>query len=769
MKEWVVPVVTSLVLVAVAAVPIRMTEPPSVVSRKAPPERFSAERALDNLRWIAREPHPVGSAALGKVRAEIVEALRGIGLEPEIQVDTAVRGFRAGRVENVIAVIPGTRGGGPRDAVLLAAHYDSVPMGPGAGDAGAAVATVLETARALMAGPPLRRDVILLLNGSEETFLLGATAFMRDHPLANRVGFVVNMDPGGVSGPAIIHGTSPNDGWLMREVGRAVPRVVASSLAGTVKRFLGDRHDDFLVFEEAGAAGVDIAFVGGDTRYHSALDCFEAVDPRSIQHLGDSALGLVRHFANLDALDVRAPDCVYFNPIGTAFVHYPARWSIVFAIAVLGLGVGVVASARRRGLVTVTGVAGGSGLLGLSVAAAVAAAWLGWRLLSLTDRVRGAFLTGDQYQQATFTLLFVALAVLAVSVVHAAAGRRVGLAPAFLGAQVTWAVLAVAATVVDPGSSFLVVWPAAITLTVTLSAVLGGWRGGPTPLLVAAGLPAVVLWAPLLATVTGAVGTGDGPFLMAGVALLAGLQLPALKLLERPVRWGLPAAATVCATLALVSVLMFRFDAEHPRTDFLVYGLDADTGNAVWAVGSRAPGGVRQDAWTARFVDDDAAAAELRAFYPYSSARFLQASAPVLKLAPPEVEVLGTSVDGERPVVRMKVRSPRGAAIVIGVSAKPVLAWRVDGRPIDHDRLFAFFDPPSEGFELDAEVDPGSGLELVLIDQSYGLPGVEDGGPGPRPPGLMPEPSGGLVFADATLVRRRVTIVPPDGRTVGGG
>ena len=48
------------------------------------------------------------------------------------------------------------------------AHYDSVPFGPGAADDGAGVVTLLETARALKAGPPLKNDVIFLFTDGEE-------------------------------------------------------------------------------------------------------------------------------------------------------------------------------------------------------------------------------------------------------------------------------------------------------------------------------------------------------------------------------------------------------------------------------------------------------------------------------------------------------------------------------------------------------------------------------------------------------------------------
>jgi len=59
-------------------------------------------------------------------------------------------------------------------AIMLMAHYDSVYSARGAGDDASGIAAILETLRALRAGPPLDRDVIVLFTEGEEEGLLGA-------------------------------------------------------------------------------------------------------------------------------------------------------------------------------------------------------------------------------------------------------------------------------------------------------------------------------------------------------------------------------------------------------------------------------------------------------------------------------------------------------------------------------------------------------------------------------------------------------------------
>jgi hypothetical protein len=88
--------------------------------------------------------------------------------------------------------------------LLLNAHYDSSAAGPGAGDDGAGVATLLEVA-SILKGEPLRRPVTFLFNEGEELGLVGARAFLQRDPLAARVDSLINLEARGVK---IIHQTN---------------------------------------------------------------------------------------------------------------------------------------------------------------------------------------------------------------------------------------------------------------------------------------------------------------------------------------------------------------------------------------------------------------------------------------------------------------------------------------------------------------------------------------------------------------------------------
>ena len=134
------------------------------------------------------------------MRTRIVDELARLAYKPQVQVGFACSEYGdCATVNNVVARLDGSA---PGSAVLLAAHYDSVPAAPGDSDDGAGVAAVLEIARALQSLPRPRNSIIFLIDDGEEAGLLGARAFVDSHPWAKEVRAAVNLDARGTSGPS---------------------------------------------------------------------------------------------------------------------------------------------------------------------------------------------------------------------------------------------------------------------------------------------------------------------------------------------------------------------------------------------------------------------------------------------------------------------------------------------------------------------------------------------------------------------------------------
>src|SRR5271156_835665 len=264
--------------------------PPAPRGPDASPAAFSAHRAKAILEDLVGNgvAHPIGSPADAQMREAIVKRLSALGYSTELQSGFVCNDDgECGNPTNIVATL------GPkpvaREAVLLAAHYDSVPAGPGASDDGAGVAAILEIARILTVLPAPRHPVVLLISDGEEAGLLGAMLFVREHPLSKHVKAAVNMEARGTTGPSLMFETGTANNWLMHLYGAAIARPVTNSLYYVVyKRLQNDT--DFTVFKAAGYQGFNFAFIGDVGRYHTPLDNAANASAASIQQQGDNAL-----------------------------------------------------------------------------------------------------------------------------------------------------------------------------------------------------------------------------------------------------------------------------------------------------------------------------------------------------------------------------------------------------------------------------------------------------------------------------------------------
>ncbi len=314
------------------------TLPPKPTTLSSPLTTFSSARAMPHVWQIGSKPHPTGSRENAEVRQYLIDQLKALGFTPEIQSADVVnpKTKQAVQVHNVLVKISGTRSS---KAVLLSAHYDSVATGSGAADDGASVAAILETLRALKTQPALQNDLICLFTDSEESGLLGAKAFVEQHPWTKEVGLALNFEYRGNSGAFMMFETSDGNGKLIEGLAESVAFVMSNSLMYEVyKRLPNDT--DFSVFKSAGILGMNFAAIENHAAYHTQLDRPEFLNQATLQHEGDIMLALVKHFGNQPLANLKVENRVYFDFPGLGLVHYPMRWTI--ALCVL-LAIGFIA------------------------------------------------------------------------------------------------------------------------------------------------------------------------------------------------------------------------------------------------------------------------------------------------------------------------------------------------------------------------------------------------------------------------------------------
>ncbi len=367
-----------MLLVAIAlllALGWRTSAPVEALAVDAPAELFSAGRALATLREGGQlEPRPGGSAAHARFRERLVEELRKLRLEVEVQ-EALGRGpnGRVGLVRNVVA--RQFAGAGER-SVLIAAHYDSVGSSPGAADDAVGCASLLEIAHALAGAAPLEREVIYLFSDAEEAGLIGAETFAAQHPWAARVGAVVNLEARGLGGPSVVFqvgGGAPS----VAALSRVSTPVRSSSLAEFVYKLMPN-DTDYSVFASRKVSGFNLAFLDGLWAYHTPGDALDALDPRSVQHQGTLALELVRGLTRVRDTPWDESRVVFTDVFGRV-LYWPQWVALVLGAAALALA---HRRARSASSSVLRAIAAAGPAVGAAAGAAVLVVWGAFELLA---------------------------------------------------------------------------------------------------------------------------------------------------------------------------------------------------------------------------------------------------------------------------------------------------------------------------------------------------------------------------------------------------
>jgi Peptidase family M28 len=754
-----------LTLAAIFLLSILSVHPPAVKHSSAPATDFSAERARAVLQNLLGDgsPHPVGSAADDAVRARILEELARIGYQPEVEEGFSCDEYgTCAYVKNVLARLNGSEAEAP--AVLLAAHYDSVPAGPGASDDGIGVASVLEIARALKPAPQPRHSVIFLLDEGEEAGLLGARVFVNQHSWAKDVRAVVNIDNRGTSGPSLLFETGAANEWAVHLYAKYARHPATSSIFYAAYQQLPN-DTDFTIFKAAGYEGVNFACIGDVSHYHTPLDNFANTRPGTIQHHGDNSLPMVLAFANSDSLtSLPHRDAVYFDVFQARTIWWPLAWTpwiaVAAAILIFFQAAWLIRTSRVRPVEIAWAMLGWLATLLLTGALAFLLRWVLRRAGNLPVNwvAHGVVVQTAFWLLAIFVVVYVALAF----------ARRASFWGWWCGVWIWWAVLSLVIAWREPAMSFVLLLPACVAALAALPFTL---RRTEQP---AAG--ALVALLPLAASATLGFAAlllfydALGGQVLTAISLLVALFLTPLcplipDLLGARPAWRLSFLGGVTSLLVLSifgSAVIPAYSAKSPERLNIEYRLDADSGKSQWIVApesGRLPEPIRV---ATQFDRADKGA------FPWSSRVAFLADAPPLHMPPPTFTVLESSAAGEKRLFRTLLRSERGApnALVLFPPDTDIQSVRMENEPMLPESprarrylngwtLYECVTMPAKGVEISFTLPVGKAVEVSVLDRSFGLPDEGSFLLKSRPLTAIPSQNG-----DVTIVSRRVQLLP---------
>ncbi|KAL6925888.1 hypothetical protein ACO0SA_000490 [Hanseniaspora valbyensis] len=304
----------------------------------ASPELQSlVDYSWDQLQIITEKPHPYGSHNNIKVHDHLVDEINSIiesSTNSNIVLDTKPQNLlfkqqdvfdpesKSTRVisyesNNILVKLEGVNPKLP--GLVIANHFDSVPLGRGKNDANTGTVTLLAILKHLI-DKPLTRDIVFNFNNNEEFGLLGATSFMK-HPWLKNVKFFLNLE--GVSGgsnagkPILFRTSNVQTAKLYKE---AVPPKLTFGNSifqyGFLSRWLSS-ETDFKIYDDS-LFGWDISFFKNRRFYHTLFDATKYDNKFGVFSMLQVCLNLVDYMSGSEDLidPEQGNKAVYFDFLG---------------------------------------------------------------------------------------------------------------------------------------------------------------------------------------------------------------------------------------------------------------------------------------------------------------------------------------------------------------------------------------------------------------------------------------------------------------------
>lgn len=735
--------------------------PPHGKPATAPANQFSALRALAVLHRILPDdaPHPVGSPANDAVRARIVAEFTRLGYQPIVRTSFQCGDLgQCATVHNILARVDGTE---PGDAVMISAHYDSVPAGPGDSDDGIGVGSVLEIARALKFMPAPRHSVIFLIDDGEEAGLLGARAFVHSDAWAKEVRADVNLDNRGASGPAVMFETGSANDWALDLYARHASRHLASSIFYTVYKLLPN-DTDFTIFKSTGYQGLNFALIGRVAAYHTPLDNSANISAASLQDQGSAGLTSVVALANANFPRGPDADAVYFDVFGRQILRWPGPWSLALAILATFLLAGEIVWLVHKQRLSLSQLLWGA-ISWIVVFIATGVAGLVLRLMvDLAGATPVEFVAHPLPMEIAFALLGAAITIASGSLV----ARAVGFWGLWSGAWAWFSLLSLILAIEIPGASYIALAPVIVALPAALPAVFElpehAWTRDIALLLPL--IASAVVQIPLILLLHPALGNESLVSIALATVLLVTPLFPLCAELQAvpgvrgfALRW---AALLAVGLAAFIATVLPAYSAKSPERVNFDYALDADSGMARWIVYPESRHLQASIQLAASFQRT------LHGAFPWDTQASFAADAPHLDIAAPTFTILDSSVEASRRHYIALLRSERGApeAAVWFPPGSGVDDVRIQGHPVAPERTHQLFNGwtvyscagiPATGVSAAFTLPVGKMVEITAMDRSYGLPSVGAFLSTARPLTATPSQDG-----DVTVVSRRVQLFP---------
>ncbi|MDG3583031.1 M20/M25/M40 family metallo-hydrolase [Galbibacter pacificus] len=725
------------------------------------PKEISTENVLKHIKTISKNPHFVGTEAHKVVKQYIVSQLQGIGLKTVVQ-----QGYTSGdwgnlsKAENIIATIKGT--GNSQKALVLMSHYDSNPHSSlGASDDAVGVSIILEAVKSFIEKDKApKNDIIILFTDAEELGLNGAQLFVKEHPLAQKIGLILNFEARGSGGPSymLIETNGGNKNMIESFNNSGVQFPVANSLAYSIYKMLPNDTDLTVFREDADVEGFNFAFIDDHFDYHTANDSYERVNKKTVQHQISYLLPLLDYYANYNLNGIKAnTDYIYFDFPVFNFVYYPFSWIFpMLILAIVLLIVFVIIGIKNKKL---TGKGMFNGFLAFFISFILAGliGYFCWPALKsiypqYADILQGFTYNGHFYI-AGFTALAFGINFYIYSKFKKTTTSELLIAPIFM-----WILICCATAMYLKGASFFII-PVYGALAALFISINKKRKKSATLFLIILCVPALWIIAPLIQMFP--VGLGLKVLVSSCIlsVLLFGLLLPVFGSYKNKKTFSL-LSFVVCAFFLVAAHFQSGFTKERPHPASLVYMLDADTNKAEWATYNHI-----LDPWTAQYLGDEKQKPGPGNDFSskYGTGFSYISKAPLKNIPPPDIAIISDTIYTDKRHVTLCVTPRRNVnRLEVLTNDVEIVSCTANGIALSNDflknrnqRLLTHFISNNEYTELNLVFNSKDKPQLIFYEASNNLLSHPLFSVPKRPDNSIPMP---FVLNDAIVTKKTLQL-----------
>lgn len=755
-------------LILIAAIYYSFQSMMPAVNWKPKDSNFSTKEALKTLHEITHKPHFVGTEEHKRVRDYIVSELKSLGLEVTIQEHIAVNSKWKGaaKVKNIIAKIKGTT---QNKALLLLAHYDSNPHSAiGASDDGSGVVVILEGIKSfLKTNIKPKNDIIICISDGEELGLLGASAFVNNHPWAKNIGLVLNFEARGSGGPSyFLIETNGGNQNLIKGLQEASPSFpVGNSLMYSIYKKLPNDTDLTVFREEGNINGFNFAFIGDHFDYHTQQDSYDRLDVASLNHQASYLLATLNYFSksNLATLNSNKDD-VFFNFPLFGIISFPFSWVLPIFIGVFLWFIVLLFFGFSSKKLDLKEVLYGFNPFIKSILASGLLGFFGWKIILLIHPKFINILQGFPYNGYYYIGVFLIFSIVFFIHFYSKKTKKLVYQNLIIAPLFFWVIINGLVSIYLKGAGFFLL--PLIVLLIELTVLLTSKNNSNTILFFTLlTLPVVVIFAPLLKMFP--VGLGLKMIAVSNVllVLILGVLLPLLLQYQNLNRFKKLFFAVGIFVL-VVAEFNAGFNESQKLPNSIFYVLNADTNKAYWASFNS-----KVDKFTQQFLGkkrkkDTVDSIPLASKY-HSKIKWIN-TAKKVNLPKPTIKILKDTIIDNFRNVSLVLQSNRASNKfeIVSQDAIKLRKFMVNGIVFKNNEnsiypismpsgtlLTYFLTESNEQVKIDLVCDKNESFNMDIYDVKYDLLSNNNFTITPRDKNMMPMP---FVLNDATVIKSKL-------------